>query len=130
MLIKAKDDLIVGLKQEVRGLEKKIKVRLNEMTHERNSTITNDMEHKRVLDDKENLIEIKEIEIVKLKRLVDDKNEEVTATRQRFETKSIARQQRSDAQIEKLNQVIQQQLEDINTLKTAYQDQESKIIEL
>ena len=58
--------------------------------------VASEIEGKRVIESRENDIEMRDIEISKLKRVLKDKEEEIESSKQRFEAKQITRQQRSD----------------------------------
>ena len=62
-------------------------MRLNDITHEKNTLVAHEIEGKRIIENRDNQIETRDIEIAKLKRLVEDKNEQVSTIKHRFEAK-------------------------------------------
>ena len=130
MAIKVKDEKILAQKHELKILEKKLQTKLSEMSHQRHTIEETEVTGKKMLEGHQYELERRELELKRINRLQQEKDDEIRQMSERFESKLTKRQKRADEQIEKLNQVVTQQLKEIQSYKGVMADKDRSITDL
>ena len=130
MSIKVKDEKILAQRHEIKILEKKLHTKLSEMSQQRHTIEETEVNGKKLLEGHQYELERRELELKRINRLQQEKDDEIRHMNERFDSKLAKRQKRADEQIEKLNSVVSQQLKEIQSYKGVMADKDRTITEL
>ena len=117
MTVKARDEQILSLKHELKILDNKLKTKLSEMSQQKQTLSASHEEGKKVQESHQSELEMRTLELQRMKRQLADKDEELSTLKTKATAKLDKVKQRNEQTIAKLNDLVKSQLADIESLR-------------
>jgi hypothetical protein len=96
MTIKIKDEKLQAAKLDVKGLEKKLQRRNTEVDTQKHAIVQNEAEDRKRTEQTEAILKKRDIELERLKALLDEKEAQHRDELAKVETKQAKREQRTE----------------------------------